>query len=91
MTTIDAELPVGLVCILHPGAVRVLQALGIDLGLEHDRPLEEACAMRDLRVDAVLGRIARAERRDEGSFDDWEPLRAAAPRLPGLPVAGAPA
>ena len=81
LTTSFAELPLGLLCILRPAAVRVLQAHGIDLALEHDRPLEEACAMRDLAVDALLATIARAERIGDDEGPDWDTLRAFVPRL----------
>lgn len=73
-------MPVGLLCIFRPAAVRVLQAAGVDLSLEHDRPLEEACAMRDITVDALLDQIHRAERAGEEEAD-WDVLRAHVPRL----------
>lgn len=85
MTTCDANTPIGLLAILHPGAVRVLQALGVDLALENDRPLEEACAMRDLPADDVLERIRSAERGAADAAADWETLRAALPRSYSLP------
>lgn len=81
ITTTFGELPLGLLCILRPAAVRVLQAHSIDLALEHDRPLEEACAMRDLEVDALLAAVARAERSSDEDGPDWDTLRAHVPRL----------
>jgi hypothetical protein len=77
LTTTEADLSIGLLCILRPAAVRVLQAMGLDLTLEHERPFEEACAMRDLRVEVVLARIARAERVASTEPQiDWDVLRA---------------
>ena len=80
-TTSFGDLPLGLLCILRPAAVRVLQAHGIDLALEHDRAVEEACAMRDIDVDTLLAAIARAERISDEDGPDWDTLRAHVPRL----------
>ena len=93
MLRCDIDTTLGQIAILHPAAVPVVQALGIDLALEYDRPLEEACAMRDLIPEKVLGRIAKAERREtgEGADEAWEALRSTLPRsgtffVGGLPV-----
>jgi len=73
-TTID--MPLGLLAVLRPASVRVLGAMGVDLALEHDRPFEDACAMRDRNPEAVLMELARAERpADTTSGPGWESLR----------------
>jgi hypothetical protein len=56
------------VALSHPTAVHVLAALGIDLPLESERPLEEACAMRDVHVAEVVARIADLERPSSGEL-----------------------
>jgi len=93
MLRCDIDTRLGQIAILHPASVPVMQALGMDLALENDRPLEEACAMRDLIPEKVLARIAQAERREqgEGADDAWEVLRSTLPRsgtffVGGLPV-----
>lgn len=91
MLRCDIETTLGQIAILHPASVPVVQALGMDLALEHGRSLEEACAMRDLIPDKVLARIAKAERREQGDASDWEALRSTLPRsgtffVGGLPV-----
>jgi len=71
------ELRLGLMAVLRPTAVRPLQKLGFDLALEHDRPFEEACAMRDLDPDWVLDELLDAEVGfDQAKRDaDWTIIR----------------
>lgn len=90
MIRCDIDTTLGQIAITHPAAVPVMQALGMDLALENDRPLEEACAMRDLLPEKVLARIARAERRQSGSESDWDVLRSSIPRSGTLFVGGLP-
>lgn len=93
MLRCDIDTRLGQIAITHPASVPVMQALGLDLALEHDRPLEEACAMRDLIPERVLARIARAARIERGDESDWDVLRGSLPRsstlfVGGLPVTG---
>jgi hypothetical protein len=51
----------GLLAIMRPAAVHSFRAFGFDLEIEHERPLEEAAAMRGLDPQHVLAEIAAAE------------------------------
>jgi len=72
----DLDIPVGLLAVLRPEAVRLFDAIGIDLTLEHARPFEEACAMRDIDPRWAMRRVVGTDVATEAPpTADWSLLR----------------
>jgi hypothetical protein len=71
----ELELPIGLFAVLRPKSLPVLAELGIDLPLEHTRPLEEACAMRDVEPRTVLDLVDALERGGAYEEADWSSVK----------------
>jgi len=72
----DLQTPIGLVCVFHPAAIARIKELGIDISLEADRSLSDACAMRDLDPAFVLADLLDDDR-DGAPGLDWAAVRAA--------------
>jgi iron-sulfur cluster repair protein YtfE (RIC family) len=65
----------GMIALMRPAAVHTFRAYGFDLDLEHDRPLEEAAAMRGIDPQLVLAELTAAEQAElpSGQYGwDWE-------------------
>lgn len=79
----EIDIPLGLLAVLRPECVRPLGALGIDLTLEHARPFDEACAMRDIDPDWAMLHVLNStdDACQTTRSADWSILRnALAPR-----------
>lgn len=60
--TIPADVAVRDLVAAHPGAVDVLEQLGIDYCCHGDAPLAAACSQKGVKVAEVIERVAAAER-----------------------------
>jgi len=69
------DIRVGTFALFHPDAIARMIAIGIDLELEHDRSLADACAMRD--VDPRFFLLDALDDDREGAPGlDWSVVRA---------------
>jgi hypothetical protein len=68
------DIRVGTFALFHPAAIQRLVAIGIDLALEHDRLLSDACAMRDVDPHHFL-LDALDDDREGAPGLDWEVVR----------------
>ena len=61
----------------QPSSVRVFEQFGIEYCCGGRKPLAEACATKDLDVDAVIAALEAASRNENAKAKDWakEPLR----------------
>jgi regulator of cell morphogenesis and NO signaling len=55
----------------QPGSIRVFERFGIDYCCGGRRPLSEACAARDIEVDAVIAALEAAAQMPAEAADDW--------------------
>ncbi len=87
MASFDLDTPLGLLAVLRPDALHRLEALGIDLSLEHDRTLADACAMRDVEARWLLADLLDDDREGVPGLD-WSVVRSArAERIEWQPAA----
>ena len=64
----------------NPASIRVFEAFGIDYCCGGRKPLAEACAAKDVPVEAVIGALEKMDAGDAAEVVDWavQPLRSLA-------------
>jgi hypothetical protein len=77
MPSLDLDTRLGLIAVLRPDALHRLEAIGVDLALEHDRTLGDACAMRDVDARFFLADLLDDDREGTPGLLDWAAVRPA--------------
>ena len=76
MAFLDTTARIGTLALFHPAAVARLWAIGVDIAVEHDRSIEEACAMRNIDPAHFLHDILDDDREGAPGLD-WSIVRPA--------------
>jgi hypothetical protein len=76
MASANPDITVGTFALFHPDAIQRLVAIGIDLQLEHNRSVSDACAMRDINPHFFM-LDALDDDREGAPGLDWDTVRPA--------------
>jgi regulator of cell morphogenesis and NO signaling len=68
---VNAQTPVGQLVAERPGRAKVLEQYGLDYCCGGKKPLDKACADKQVDVDTVVRRLLEADSTDRGYETDW--------------------
>ncbi|RLB54739.1 MAG: hypothetical protein DRJ42_08310 [Deltaproteobacteria bacterium] len=74
MAFLDTSARIGTLALFHPTAVARLQAIGVDISVEYDRSIDDACAMRDIDPGYFLSDLLDDDREGAPGLD-WSVVR----------------